>query len=257
MHGGQQASAPCRSICCPQVGAPNFREFAWEGDGTVLDCVLCVKLAKQHISLTRSVRSQPCQWDVVMQLIPFGVALCAPSENLVVRIVLLGRFLLRAGESVHAKSKTAVIYSRALERIRAAETKALARMARNKLPRMPCIHRSPRVDYRDRSPVLSAFAWTASSPLFFSRSIGTRIRCPCHRVRGSRRCRVCISILGILHYLLGKHASQHRGIGRHANARARPRHASAQPNVDCVGWSAAASARRTIPYSLARFLSTR
>ena len=66
VHGGQQASAPCRSICCPQVGAPNFREFAWEGDGTVLDCVLCVKLAKQHISLTRSVRSQPCQWDVVM-----------------------------------------------------------------------------------------------------------------------------------------------------------------------------------------------
>ena len=106
----------------PQVGAPNFREFAWEGDSTVLDCVLCVKLAKQHISLTRSVRSQPCQWDVVMQLIPFGVALCAPSENLVVRIVLLGRFLLSAGESVHVKSKTAVIYSRALERIRAAET---------------------------------------------------------------------------------------------------------------------------------------
>ena len=166
MHGGQQASAPCRSICCPQVGAPNFREFAWEGDSTVLDCVLCVKLAKQHISLTRSVRSQPCQWDVVMQLIPFGVALCAPSENLVVRIVLLGRFLLRAGESVHAKSKTAVIYSRALERIRAAETRALARMARNKLPRMPYIHRSPRVDYRDRSPVLSAFAWTASPPCF-------------------------------------------------------------------------------------------
>ena len=37
VHGGQRASAPFRSICCPQVGAPNFREFAWEGDSTVLD----------------------------------------------------------------------------------------------------------------------------------------------------------------------------------------------------------------------------
>ena len=172
--------------------------------------------------------------------------------------MLLERVLLRAGESVHAKSKTGVIHLRAMGRIRAAETKAVIKPWRGWHPT------SSRKFHLSTTALASI---TVIVPQCYQPSRGQHLppfpehqhthplpQPPCpqeqapprlnpdHRHPSSPAWQTCVTS---------------RDWATCQRTRKTAPYASAQPSAECVGSSAAASARRTIPYSLARFLSTR